>query len=103
GGAVALVPFGARATGAGIDYLLSGTRGSLWRAALAIAVAAPLALLLAYGDPLPHRRAMALVLACGGVVAIVLMVRDLSRYAVPATAAVLAIVALVQFADFYVD
>jgi len=101
--AVALVPFGALATGAGIDYLLSGTRGSLWRAAVAIAVAAPLALLLAYGDPLPHRRAMALALAGGGVVAIALMVRDLSRYVVPATAAVVAIVALAQFADFYVD
>ena len=46
---------------------------------------------------------MALALTAGGLVAIALMVRDLPRYVVPATAAALAIVALVQFADFYAD
>jgi 4-amino-4-deoxy-L-arabinose transferase-like glycosyltransferase len=101
--AIAILPFGAWLAGQGIDFVLDAR--STWprKLALAAAVAVPLALVAAYGVSLPHRRVMTWMLLAAAAIAAWMVVTRLHESLVRAVLVALAVVAAVQFWDFYTD
>ncbi len=101
--AIAILPFGALLTGAGAEYLMGRADGWTWKLAVAAVLAAPLALMVSYGESLTHRRPMTACLIAAAIASIWSIANARPRRVLPPIFIALAVAALLQFQDFYAD